>query len=66
MPKPKHVDNKLYQIMQQCWEENPNDRPTFVGLKDTMKEMERKHRTYINLKEYDNSLYANMEDLTAE
>ncbi|KAL9964757.1 hypothetical protein ACROYT_G028438 [Oculina patagonica] len=60
------TQSDVYQIMQQCWEENPNDRPTFVGLKDTMKEMERKHRTYINLKEYDNSLYANMEDHTAE
>jgi len=66
MPKPKHVDKKLYQIMLKCWEENPSDRPTFAKLKDTMKEMERKHRTYVNLKQYDNSLYANVEDLTAE
>jgi len=66
MPKPKHVDNKLYQIMLKCWEENPSDRPTFANLKDTMKEMEGNHRTYVNLKQYDNNLYANVEDLTAE
>ena len=30
--------------MLKCWEENPNDRPTFAKLKDTMKEMERNHR----------------------
>ena len=30
--------------MLKCWEENPHDRPTFGELKDTMKEMERKHR----------------------
>ncbi|XP_078379591.1 proto-oncogene tyrosine-protein kinase receptor Ret-like [Oculina patagonica] len=66
MPKPKHVDSKLYQIMLKCWEENPSDRPTFAKLKDTMKDMERNHRTYVNLKQYDNSLYANIEDLTAE
>ncbi|XP_078379587.1 proto-oncogene tyrosine-protein kinase receptor Ret-like [Oculina patagonica] len=65
MPKPKHVDSKLYQIMLKCWEKNPSDRPTFAELKDTMKDMERNHRTYVNLKEYDNSLYANIEDLTA-
>ena len=29
--------------MLKCWEENPNDRPTFAKLKDTMKEMERNH-----------------------
>ena len=27
--------------MLKCWEENPNDRPTFAKLKTTMKEMER-------------------------
>ncbi|XP_078379826.1 fibroblast growth factor receptor 1-A-like isoform X2 [Oculina patagonica] len=66
MPKPKHVDNKLYQTMLKCWEENPNDRPSFAKLKDTMKDMERNHRTYVNLEQYDNSLYANVEDLTAD
>ncbi|XP_020622122.1 tyrosine-protein kinase receptor Tie-1-like isoform X1 [Orbicella faveolata] len=66
MPKPKHVDNKLYQIMLWCWEQNPTDRPTFAKLKETMKQMERNHKTYVNLKEYDNSLYANTEDLIAE
>lgn len=30
--------------MLKWWEENPRDRPTFGELKDTMKEMERKHR----------------------
>ncbi|KAL9966766.1 hypothetical protein ACROYT_G024885 [Oculina patagonica] len=66
MPKPKHVDNKLYQIMLKSWEENPSNRPTFAELKETMKEMEKNHKTYVNLKQYDNSLYANVEDLTAE
>lgn len=64
MSKPKHVDDKLYQIMLKCWEENPRDRPSFAKLKDTMKEMERYHRTYVNLNQYDDSLYANVEDLT--
>ncbi|KAL9964194.1 hypothetical protein ACROYT_G027792 [Oculina patagonica] len=54
-----------YQIMLNCWEENPSDRPTFAKLKDTMRDMERNHRNYVNLKQYDNSLYANVEDLTA-
>ncbi|XP_078379878.1 uncharacterized protein LOC144662808 [Oculina patagonica] len=66
MPKPKHVDSKIYQIMLNCWEQNPSDRPTFPKIKETMKGIERNHKTYINLDEYDNSLYANMEDLTAE
>ena len=30
--------------MLKCWEEEPNDRPTFQNLRKTMKEMERKHK----------------------
>ena len=32
-----------YQIMLKCWEEEPNDRPTFEHLTKTMKEMEKGH-----------------------
>ncbi|CAH3193948.1 unnamed protein product, partial [Porites evermanni] len=63
MPKPKHVEIKLYQIMLDCWRENPVDRPTFERLRNTMKEMERNRKTYVNLKQYDHSLYANVNDL---
>ena len=30
--------------MRKCWEENPDDRPTFAKLKNTMKDMEMNHR----------------------
>ena len=33
-----------YQIMLDCWRENPVDRPTFERLGNTMKEMERNHK----------------------
>ncbi|CAH3170951.1 unnamed protein product, partial [Porites lobata] len=65
MPKPRHVEIKLYQIMLDCWRENPEDRPTFERLRNTMKEMEGNHKTYVNLKQYDHSLYANVNDLKA-
>ncbi|CAH3185796.1 unnamed protein product, partial [Porites lobata] len=60
MPKPRHVDEKLYQVILKCWEEEPNDRPTFQNLRKTMKEMERKHKMYVNLRQYDGRLYANV------
>ncbi|KAL9964773.1 hypothetical protein ACROYT_G028458 [Oculina patagonica] len=61
------TQSDVYQTMLNCWEQNPSDRPTFPKLKETMKDMERNHKTYINLREYDDSLYANVEDLnTAE
>ncbi|KAL9964713.1 hypothetical protein ACROYT_G028392 [Oculina patagonica] len=64
MPKPKHVDDQLYQIMLQCWQENPNDRPTFSKLKDTITRMAQSNNDmYVNMKEYDNHLYSNVDDL---
>ena len=41
-----------YQIMLDCWRENPVDRPTFERLRNTMKEMEGNHkvRTFFKLK----------------
>ena len=30
--------------MLKCWEEEPNDRPTFQNLRKMMKEVERKHK----------------------
>ncbi|XP_022796395.1 fibroblast growth factor receptor 1-A-like [Stylophora pistillata] len=67
MPKPKHVDQQLYQIMVQCWQENPNDRPTFSSLKDVISRMAKnKNDTYFNMREYDTTLYANVDDLTME
>ncbi|XP_068685780.1 angiopoietin-1 receptor-like isoform X2 [Montipora foliosa] len=66
MPKPGHVDSNLYEIMMKCWEEDPNDRPTFEKLRKTMKDMERNHKIYVNLSQYDTRLYANVSDLKAE
>jgi len=66
MPKPRHLDSKLFDIMLKCWAKNPNDRPTFNDLRKTMKDMGRNHETYVNLHEYDYSLYANVTDLAAE
>ncbi|XP_068733596.1 angiopoietin-1 receptor-like isoform X2 [Montipora capricornis] len=66
MPKPRHVDSNLYEIMMKCWEEDPSDRPTFEKLRKTMKDMQRNHKTYVNLSQYDTRLYANVNDLTAE
>lgn len=63
MQKPKHVDEQLHQIMFQCWQEDPNLRPTFSNLADTLKKLIQNETTYVNMEEYDNNLYANIDDL---
>ncbi|KAL9958180.1 hypothetical protein ACROYT_G035157 [Oculina patagonica] len=63
MPKPSHVNEALYQIMLDCWREDPDDRPTFENLRDELKEMENQHQKYVNLRDYDKKLYENVEDL---
>ncbi|XP_022803128.1 proto-oncogene tyrosine-protein kinase receptor Ret-like [Stylophora pistillata] len=64
MPKPQHVDEKLYQIMMKCWKNDSEARPTFTELKNQLKNMETQHKRLINMSMYDKQLYANVEDLT--
>jgi len=63
MPKPEHVDDKLYQIMMNCWLCEPESRPSFTVLTKQLKEMENQHERLINMDIYDDELYAKVEDL---
>ncbi|XP_074634419.1 uncharacterized protein LOC141892971 isoform X2 [Acropora palmata] len=63
MPKPNHVAEALYQIMRNCWQEEPDDRPSFEQLQRELKLMENQHKRLINMKDYDTKLYENVEDL---
>ncbi|XP_067056838.1 fibroblast growth factor receptor 2-like isoform X2 [Acropora muricata] len=63
MQKPEHVDNKLYQIMMNCWQSEPEIRPSFADLTQQLKQMEHQHKRLLNMHIYDNAMYANLEDL---
>ncbi|XP_067032058.1 fibroblast growth factor receptor 3-like isoform X2 [Acropora muricata] len=65
MQKPEHVDNKLYQIMMNCWQSEPEIRPSFADLTQQLKQMENQHKRLLNMHIYDNAMYANLEDLNA-
>ncbi|XP_044180706.1 fibroblast growth factor receptor 3-like [Acropora millepora] len=65
MQKPEHVDNKLYQIMINCWQREPETRPSFADLTQQLKQMENQHKRLLNMHIYDNAMYANLEDLNA-
>ncbi|XP_038061584.1 tyrosine-protein kinase receptor Tie-1-like [Patiria miniata] len=36
MPKPSNCDDKSYALMRKCWEEDPNNRPSFSELVSTL------------------------------
>lgn len=63
MPKPQHVDDKLYEIMMKCWQDDPKRRPTFTDLGNQLKGMETSYKRLINMRMYDDKLYGNIEDL---
>ncbi|XP_067032676.1 fibroblast growth factor receptor 3-like isoform X4 [Acropora muricata] len=65
MQKPEHVDNKLYQIMMNCWQSEPEIRPSFADLTQQLKQMKNQHKRLLNMHIYDNAMYANLEDLNA-
>ncbi|CAH3155120.1 unnamed protein product [Pocillopora meandrina] len=68
MPKPDHVDNKLYDIMKRCWNRNPDFRPPFESLRQRMDKYIREE-TYVellNLGAYDKAKYSRVEDLGDE
>jgi serine/threonine protein kinase len=33
MPKPFNCPNEVYEVMLDCWKENPEDRPSFIELR---------------------------------
>ncbi|XP_068733696.1 tyrosine-protein kinase receptor Tie-1-like isoform X2 [Montipora capricornis] len=65
MPKPQHVDNDLYEIMMNCWKEEPKARPSFADLTQQLQGMENQHKRLLNMHIYNNDLYAQLEDLNA-
>ena len=36
-----------YQIMLNCWQEDPDNRPTFENLRRKLKQMENQHKVKI-------------------
>lgn len=60
MPKPNHVSEKLYAIMMECWNEQPQNRPTFKWIRYAVKRLQDGQQVYVNLEDYDNQEYLTM------
>nr|XP_058952909.1 vascular endothelial growth factor receptor 3-like [Pocillopora verrucosa] len=68
LPKPDHVDDKLYAIMKRCWNFDPDFRPPFENLRRRMDTYLREE-TYLHLLDmgsYDTTKYSKVEDLGGE
>ncbi|XP_066015708.1 fibroblast growth factor receptor 4-like isoform X2 [Pocillopora verrucosa] len=68
LPKPDHVDDKLYAIMKRCWNFDPDFRPPFENLRRRMDTYLREE-TYLQLLDmgsYDTTKYSKVEDLGGE
>ncbi|XP_038060205.1 hemicentin-1-like [Patiria miniata] len=42
MPKPSSCNDKSYALMRKCWEEDPNNRPSFSDLVSVLSDMDDK------------------------
>ncbi|XP_074632644.1 tyrosine kinase receptor Cad96Ca-like isoform X3 [Acropora palmata] len=64
MPQPEHVSDDLYQLMLDCWNENPINRPTFDRLYEiTTGILQDEHYLDLDLSKYDSSRYMNVEEI---
>lgn len=39
LPKPEDCPQDIYNVMLQCWAQKPDDRPTFVALREFLLEV---------------------------
>lgn len=66
MPQPEHVSEELYQIMMDCWNEDPNTRPSFDHLHElTTRFVEDEYYVELDMSKYESSLYTNVEEMAA-
>lgn len=62
MPKPAHLDDDIYALMSECWDMEPDRRPTFDSISRTVKRLEHGRKEIIYMNVYNDNLYSNLED----
>lgn len=53
MEQPDTCDNELYEIMMDCWKENPDQRPGFTQLRNRFESMMQKDNPYMDFSAVD-------------
>lgn len=47
--KPEDCPQDTYNVMLQCWSPKPEDRPTFIALRDFLLEVAPQSHSFINI-----------------
>ncbi|XP_072024696.1 angiopoietin-1 receptor-like isoform X2 [Amphiura filiformis] len=58
MPKPENCEGDMYELMLQCWQEDPDARPTFKDIVRTLTDMAAQDKIYMSTHFYENHKYA--------
>ncbi|PFX14744.1 Vascular endothelial growth factor receptor 2 [Stylophora pistillata] len=53
MEQPDTCDNELYEVMMDCWRENPDQRPGFTQLRNRFESMMQKDNPYMDFSAVD-------------
>ncbi|XP_031550238.1 tyrosine kinase receptor Cad96Ca-like [Actinia tenebrosa] len=54
MEKPDMCSDEIYQIMLQCWQENPSERPKFTDLRQQFEDLLQEDNPYLDFSNLDN------------
>ncbi|XP_022111421.1 tyrosine-protein kinase receptor Tie-1-like [Acanthaster planci] len=57
MPKPHHCQDELYEMMLSCWDEDPENRPTFEVISQELEGLIKKGKEYISVKSFSETIY---------
>ncbi|XP_038064951.1 tyrosine kinase receptor Cad96Ca-like [Patiria miniata] len=57
MPKPQHCQQELYAMMLRCWDEDPDNRPTFKMISAELEKYINKGKEFISIKDFQDSDY---------
>ncbi|XP_073250033.1 uncharacterized protein [Porites lutea] len=49
MEKPDTCNKELYKMMHDCWQDNPENRPTFTQIRETLETIMQKDNPYVDL-----------------
>jgi len=49
MDKPQMCSDEMYELMRQCWKENPTERPSFAVIRKQLERMMLKHCPYLDM-----------------